>query len=455
MLRNVILFIVGSSLLSACSTADRGKRIQLRKKISAELSHSLKTELLDIWYPTCQDTVYGGFLSTFSAQFKPTGDQNKFIVTQARHVWTTAKAAELYPDTPIYPKLARHGFQFLKNVMWDNQYGGFYSLVDRSGKVLDNDSGKTAYGNSFGIYALAAYYHQSHDDSVLDLAKKAFHWMEDHSHDSVFKGYFQHLKRDGTPIKRSKETPPGSDLGYKDQNSSIHLLEAFTELYTVWKDSLLGERLREMFFLVRDKITDDKGNLILFFQPDWTPVSFRDSSREFILANKNLDHTSFGHDIETAYLLLEASHALGNLEHEKTLMAGKKMVDHALNNGWDSERGGFYDEGYYFKGSDSITIILNSKNWWAQAEGLNTLLLMSDYFPDDPMNYFEKFQKQWNYIDTYLIDHEHGDWYQAGLDETPDSKSKLKGHIWKGAYHNFRSLANCVAELNSKSGSHD
>ena len=47
-----------------------------------------------------------------------------------------------------------------------------------------------------------------------------------------------------------------------------------------------------------------------------------------------------------------------------------------------------------------------------------------------------------------LIDHEHGDWYQGGLDKQPQYKKALKGQIWKGTYHNFRALMNCIAQLN-------
>ena len=85
------------------------------------------------------------------------------------------------------------------------------------------------------------------------------------------------------PIKRTADVPSTSDLGYKDQNSSIHLLEALTELYQVWPDPLVKERLAELLYLVRDKITNSKGDLALFFQPDWTPVSFRDSSEAIIM----------------------------------------------------------------------------------------------------------------------------------------------------------------------------
>jgi mannobiose 2-epimerase len=274
--------------------------------------------------------------------------------------------------------------------------------------------------------------------------------MEKHSHDPIHKGYYQHLQRDGTPVVRDNTVPSTSDLGYKDQNTSIHLLEAFTELYAVWPDNLLRQRLQEMLLLIRDVITTPKGNLVLFLKPDWTPVSFRDSSQSFILRHRNLDHVSFGHDVETAFLMLEASHTLGLKNDKATMTIAKRMVDHALTNGWDNTVGGFYDEGYYFKDKPGISIILETKNWWAQAEGLNTLLLMADHFPNDNMRYFDKFKQLWQYSQKYLIDHVNGDWYEGGLDKQPEKRTALKGHIWKATYHHYRSLSNCIARLHGK-----
>ena len=422
-----------------------GERLQ----IAAEMDKSIRTELLNKWYPRCVDSLYGGFLSTFTYDFLPTGPQDKMIVTQARHTWSNAIASELYPRVVHYKDCAQHGFTFLQNVMWDKVNGGFYTLVDRQGNVKDG-SEKTSYGNAFGIYASAAWYRASRDTNALSLAKNCFGWLEQHCHDPIYKGYYQDLLRDGTPIKRTAAIPSTSSTGYKDQNSSIHLLEAFTELYAVWPDPLLRNRLQEMLILIRDVITNEKGDLILFLQPDWTPVSFKDSSEAVVLKHHYLDHVSFGHDVETAYLMLEASHALGLKNDTATMTIAKRMVDHALLNGWDDKTGGFFDEAYYFKNKKEITITQNSKNWWAQAEGLNTLLLMADHFPNDPMRYFEKFKMMWQYIQTYLIDHVHGDFYAEGLDTRPDQKTALKGHIWKATYHQLRSLSNCVRRLQKK-----
>lgn len=204
-----------------------------------------------------------------------------------------------------------------------------------------------------------------------------------------------------------------------------------------------------MLYLIKDTMVTERGDLQLFFFPDWNPVSYRDSASSTIEKHRSLDHVSFGHDIETAYLMLEAAQVL-EIRDPDIMKISKKMVDHSLRWGWDNIAGGLYDGGYYFADSDSLIIIMEGKNWWAQAEGLNTLLIMADYFPEDRMDYFGKFQQQWEYINTYLIDKENGDWYAGGLDKEPHLKEARKGHIWKTPYHNFRSLTNCVQRLRSK-----
>ena len=416
--------------------------------LADQMEAHLQTEVLDKWYPQALDTVDGGFLSNFTYDFKPAEKQEKMIVTQSRHVWTNSKASLKYPEIDYYKTGAKHGFEFLSDKMWDFENGGFHWLVDKQGNQIGNPM-KTAYGNAFGIYALAAYYDASGDASALSLAKEAFHWLDKHAHDSIYGGYYQHLEPDGTPISRPEDTPSTSDLGYKDQNSSIHLLEAFTELYHVWPDPVLKERLEEMLLLIRDQIVTDKGNLNLFLYPDWEPVTFVDSTEEVILAHHNLDHVSFGHDVETGFLMIEASETLGWDHDTTTHRIAKKMIDHALDNGWDESVGGFYDEGYYFKNGFKITH--DTKNWWAQAEGMNALLLMAELYPNDPHDYSGKFLTLWEYTDKYLIDHENGDWYSGGLDKQPELKTVGKGNIWKGIYHHYRSLDHCIVRLREMS----
>ena len=441
------LLLCGLAALAACASAPRapGEALDPRTRaaLASEMAASLGADLA-AWYPRAVDPQQGGFLSRFDYRWQPAGTQEKMIVTQARHVWTTSRAALFLGDRRFLAPAA-HGYAFLRDRMWDAGDGGFFWLVTRGGMPVPESDGrviKQAYGQAYGIYALAAYYDATRDTAALRLAADAFHWLDDHAHDPVHGGYFNYLDRDGTALRAGyADTPP------KDQNSSIHLLEAFTELYRVWPDSLVALRLREMLLLVRDTIRVDPGYLTLFSTADWQPVSYRDSSEAVREARFYFDHVSFGHDVETAYLLLDAAEALDGRADTTTLRVAKQMADHALRTGWDRSTGGFYEAGYYFRDRPGLTVVRDTKNWWAQAEGLNTLLLLADLYPDDPLRYGEKFLVQWAYVKRYLIDDEHGGWYEGGLDREPERRVGDKAHVWKAAYHDSRALMNVVRRL--------
>ena len=401
-------------------------------------------ELSNIWYPKTIDSLNGGFWSDFDYQWKKKGKQNKFLVSQARHVWTAATLTEFHNDER-YTKIAAHGVEFLKNKMWDSLNGGFHSLFEIGGDSLQLlSNGKSAYGNSFAIYGLATYYKVSKDTLALELAKKTFHWLEEHARDSVYGGYFDVLAQDGSWLlkiaENNKNYPSFIRKDWKDQNSSIHLLESYTSLYEVWPDELLKKRLQELLILIRDTITTEKGHLTLHLHRDWTPVSLRDSSEAYRKDHFYLDHVSFGHDIETAFLMLEASHVLGLENDSTTHSIAKKMVDHGIKNGWDKDIGGFFEGGYYFD-QDICSVENKSKIWWTQAECLNSLLLLAQLYPEEK-RYHELFERQWSYIQDHMVDKMHGGWFSEGLDSNPQAREGAKAHIWKVNYHNLRSLIN-------------
>jgi len=94
-----------------------------------------------------------------------------------------------------------------------------------------------------------------------------------------------------------------------------------------------------------------------------------------------------------------------------------------------------------------MTIIMHHKAWWAQVEAMNTLLIMSDMYPDDPLDYQKYFIQNWEYINKYLVDQEYPGILIGGIDQDPEAAMAPKGSIWKGNYHNVRSFMNCVRRL--------
>jgi mannobiose 2-epimerase len=331
--------------------------------------------------------------------------------------------------------------------MWDAESGGYYVAVDQEGVAIPTYiHEKRIYGQAFAIYALAEMYSVTEDPEVLEWAKKSFYWIEEKPHDATYGGYFEFVHRDGTPVLRTEdfhtELTDRRVFGFKDYNSSIHLLEALTTLYTVWPDELVKERLEEMFHVIRDIMVVDPGHLLLYFLPDWTPV-IGETLNEIAGEEKWFsDHITFGHDIETSFLIYEAAEALHNHD-ERTIKVIKQLTDHTLLNGFDTENGGIFDKGEYDEQGE-MHIIDDKKAWWGEVEGLNSMLLLHSLYPDDEMDYYSYFLKQWDHINADLIDHEHGGWYSGSLDTNPGIKMAAKAHAWKTTYHNSRGMVNCI-----------
>jgi cellobiose epimerase len=448
-LQTSIVAILLFGLLINCNSENNNNQqsaIKSKAAFHKIIETSLFEELINHWYPANIDSVNGGYITDFNHDWKVAdGPQVKALVHQARHIWSTSFIYENYPDKKEFLGYAAHGFQFLKEHLWDKESGGFYGLTLKDGTPEPNNiDKKELYGQAFAIYGLSLYYKVSNDSGALNLVKKAFMWLENNAHDKKYGGYFQHLHRNGKPVlpDENEQLPTA---GLKDFNSSIHALEALTTLYQVWPDSLVRKRLEESFYIIRDTMVHPDGYLKLYFNADWTPVDYQEFEQSKIRNPYFKDHFSYGHDVETAFLLLETAEALGLAENEKTLQITKRLVDHSLELGWDNEKGGFFDGGILADGKSKITD--DKKSWWTEAEGLNALLIMHNLYPDDQHNYYSKFAEMWNYINTYLIDKEHGGWYNYGLDTSPKSKKQPKSHIWKGSYHNARSLVNCLKML--------
>jgi mannobiose 2-epimerase len=404
-------------------------------RFEQETEAMLRRDVLDVWFPRTLDKASGGFRSNFDRNWKPFGRESKFSVFQGRMTWISAQVAVRRPELRnTYLPVAQHGVEYLTNTLWDKEKGGFYWGLDANGQISPfYTDGKHLYGMSFAIYGLAAAYQATNDPKALGYAQRGFRWIDEHAHDAKNGGYFEWLTRDGTPVTAHPETGVIEEMpvsrfpiGYKSMNTHIHLLESFAQLYEVWKDDLLRQRLEELLAIIRDKVCVDPGAMNLYFTNTWQAFP---------------DHDSYGHDVEAAYLMLEAEDVLGKGHDPRTERMAKMLVDHALHYGWDQTLGGFYREG-----TTSGKPEHKEKEWWVQFEGLNALLMMHEKYGRETDRYFRAFQQQWSFIQKYQVDSEfHGVYNLVGEDGKP--LVTAKGEIWKAAYHDGRALLNVTERL--------
>ncbi len=405
------------------------------ERLRAQVDYALQVDVLGQWFPRAQ-SEQGGFDQMFDQSWQRGDTSERSLVYQARVTWLAAQAALRYPrEAPIWKERALHGARFLAQ-MWDSKNGGFYWALQRDsdGKYQPQRGGeKHVYGIAFAIYALSAVHQATGDDLTLQLAQNAFYWLETHAHDKKNGGYYEALTQSGLPItvplsEERTSDAIGTRYGHKSMNSHIHLLEALSALHHEWPNALLNKRLNETFLLVRDTIAVESGALNQFFTANWKALPERDS---------------FGHDIETAYLLIEAAHEL-RANSPRTGIIARALVDHTLDFGWDTEHGGVYDAGGIFRTphDDEDT----RKVWWTQAESLNALLLMHKRHGAHTARYWNAFVKQWNWIQQFQTDKMHRGWFpEVARDGTPPvGRNKSDG--WTEAYHQGRALLN-VSEM--------
>ena len=402
-------------------------------KLAAEVEDALHTDVLSVWFPRSVDRENGGFHSHFARDWQRAPSDGKFSVFQGRMTWVASQVVLREPKLKDqFEPIVRHGVDFLRNVMWDKQYGGFFWGLDDAGKLSRQFAdGKHLYGIAFCIYGAAAAYQATRDPSALELAKQGFLWADEHAHDAANGGYREWLTREGKPVV--PQVPDGQvaaapigPANYKSMNTHIHLLEAFTELYQVWPDPALRERLEELLAIVRDKVSVEPGVMNPYFTNAWQAIP---------------GHDSYGHDVEAAYLMLETDEALHGKASPRTERMAKMLVDHALHYGWDRANGGFFREGTTF-GRPEDTI----KEWWVEVEGLNALLLMHNRYGKQDGVYFQRFLEQWEFIRKHTIDSQFRGLYNlTRADGAPITQDK--GVIWKAAYHDGRAFLNVSERL--------
>jgi len=415
---------------AAAGAADRPTPESYGRR-AVEVEGNLKEQVLAKWFPRAVDHQGGGFYQNYNEDWSPGRGGAKDIVYESRLTWTAAQAARRFPDqAAMYSAAARHGLDFLATRMWDQTNGGFYWSVNANGKPAagrgGNDGGsKQEYGNGFAIYAAAAVYQLNREPAALALAKQGFLWYDAHGHDDRNGGYFEVLSPDGRPDTNATPAVGGGPNG-KTMNSSIHMLEALTSLYEIWPDARVKTRLQEMYDLLCDKVFADPGYLIQYFDADWKPRPGDDS---------------YGHDVETGYLLVEAAAALGRPDDDRAWTAAKKLVDHALAAGWDKALGGLYSSGSFDGGDYSPT-----REWWAEAEMLNALLLLHEHYGKDDPQYWNAFVAQWGWINQHGLDPVNGGWWpRVNNDGSPVHGAKSDG--WTECYHQGRALLNVSARL--------
>ncbi len=396
--------------------------------LKQEVREVLERNILPFWIDRMQDNEHGGFYGRIDGNNVLHADADKGAILNARILWAFSAAWRVLQKAE-YLEMAHRAKRFFIDHFIDREYGGVYWSLDYKGQPKDTK--KQFYAIGFAIYGLSEYARATSDREALEQAIALYHCIEEHALDHVYNGYIEATTRNWQPIEDMRLSE--IDANYpKSQNTHLHILEPYTNLYRVWPSKELEQSLRNIITVFTNNILNPETyHLDLFFNMDWTRCPGQ--------------MESYGHDIECSWLLHEAAQVLGDRELLGKVEPIVKKVARSLTPSPSPRgKGSLYlsENGFCFEQPEVTTPLSTRRGaggeaiWWVQAEAVVGFINIYQHFHDESA--LEKALRCWQYIKDNLIDRENGEWYWSRHPDGSLNTIDDKAGFWKCPYHNSR-----------------
>lgn len=379
---------------------------QYKQEVEQELENILR-----YWTNHTQDEANGGFVGRIDHDETIHPEAPKGSVLNSRILWSFS-AAYRFTQKKEYLAVAERAFRYLVDHFIDNEYGGVFWTVDHKGQPLDTK--KQVYALAFAIYGLSEYALATGDAAAKYAAKHLYHAIVNNGYEPQHGGYIEALTRDWQEMGDLRLSAKDANER-KSMNTHLHVLEGFANLYRIWSDAGLKEKIRELIRLFLDHMISAKtAHLLLFFDDAW---------------QSKFNLVSYGHDIEAAWLIQEAAEVIGDEALLQTVKERSVLLAAAAAEGLDSDGGLWYE---YEADEDHL---VREKHWWPQAEAMigffNAWQLTGD---ESQLN---QSLSSWKFVKQSLLDTQ-GEWVWGINGDGSVMTHEDKVGVWKCPYHNSR-----------------
>ncbi len=368
------------------------------------------TEVIIPFWKKLRDNEYGGYYGYMDHDLKVDERAMKGCILNSRITWFFANAYMTFKDESLLEE-AKHGYEFMQKYCVDKEKGGVYWSVRYDG--TPEDTTKHTYNQAFSIYALSSYYDASKDENALKTAMELFHIIENRCMDEI--GYKEAFDREFAEIENDKLSENGV-IADKTMNTLLHVFEAYTELYRVSRKEEVGKRLEWILDTIAEKV--------------YNPELHRQEVFFDRKMNSILDLHSYGHDIETAWLLRRGTDVLGEkLYEDKMLPIILDLTDQVYKLAFD---------GHSLANECEKGVVDENRIWWVQAETVVGFLNGYALAPEHE-EYLKAAVAEWNFIREHVIDKRPGsEWFWDVNAQGEAVSKKPIVEPWKCPYHNGR-----------------
>ncbi len=386
--------------------------------LKEEVRKHLTEDIIPFWQ-NLRDTENGGFYGYMDESLVVDKKAEKGCILNSRILWFFANAAMSLEDKSLL-KDAECAYRFMQEYCMDKEYGGVYWSVSYDGKPADTT--KHIYNQAFAVYALSSYFDASGDVEALQTAFEIFNIIEEKGFDEG--GYKEALDRTFAPTDNDKLSENGV-MADRTMNTLLHVFEAYTELYRVSKDERVKNKLMWILETFRTKI--------------YNPALHRNEVFFDNDMNTLIDLHSFGHDIETAWLLDRGLNVMDDAEYAKQWDA---IVADLVQN--------VYKLAYYnnsFSNECENGVVDTKRVWWVQAEAMVGFYNEYQKHPEKT-EYKEAAENIWGFIKEFVIDKREGsEWFMHVDDKGNPEMDNPIVEAWKCPYHNGRMCMEMMSRI--------
>jgi cellobiose epimerase len=149
-------------------------------------------DLIPLWYEHVRDEEHGAVYMNLTRDWQPQAPWDKLPAMISRQVFSFS-AAYLLSGEEKYLAAAREGAEYLLDNAWDEEYGGWFDGLTQTGAPMD--STKSVPLQLYTNVGLTLYYFTTGDERVLDRVMKSVEIRRSIGHDDEFDGYYQVLDR--------------------------------------------------------------------------------------------------------------------------------------------------------------------------------------------------------------------------------------------------------------------
>jgi len=363
----------------------------------------LLENIIPFWENNSRDDIFGGYYTCLDRKGK-VFDTDKFIWLQGRQLWFFSMIYNQIEKRQTWLGMAMLGADFLEKFGMDAD-GNWYFSLTREGQPLVQPY--NIFSDCFACMGFAELYKATGNTLYQEIALRTFRNIQTRSENP--KGMYNKLYPTTRPMK------------------SFSLPMILCNLSLILEEVIGSDEVDKAVKPIVNEVLD------VFYQKDSGLILENVSPNGKFVDCFEGRTVNPGHVNEAMWFMMDIAE---RYDDRKLMKKACDILLYSIEYGWDDQYGGIF----YFrdvKGYPPQQLEWDQKLWWVHIETL--IALVKGYRLTGDIRCKDWFLKIHDYTWSHFRDSEYPEWY-GYLNRQGEPLLTLKGGKWKGCFHIPRGL---------------